>query len=520
MIPEFILGGGVVSVGGILSYVYYNQMRVKVAESNERRASQRAEAEARQTEHWRMAEETLRAEERLKKQKIADAEAQGNRQQAEADEAARRLKAEVALRAETKERFRRNLIRDFGQTKASEFPFNRYVAETGISYGIANEVADEIYVNFVRWAVADGIITPDKRLKMDALATGLAITQRRAEAAEREEKNAIYRKAVASVLADKVVTDAEAVQLESLRQTLGVAHSDAIHAAEGMSGDAYIAMLSRIVESGVADDRSRAEVDRFKRALVLTDEAATRLVRDRAVAIYRRAFAAVIQDGVVTADEETLLTWLQGETGLTDGAIKPYLEQLAETKELAGYRAGRLPSIPTRKLLEGGEICHWDSNCGHNYRTTTKDLSATGELIVTSKRVRFLSASKNVSFAPWKIFDLEIQGRVLSIKTDGSQGTGGYIVDRPNALEAILVGLARKGKYTSADGYASSATRHIPGEVKREVWARDRGRCIQCKSVQYIEYDHIIPHSKGGANTVKNIQLLCRNCNSLKGDRI
>ena len=35
-----------------------------------------------------------------------------------------------------------------------------------------------------------------------------------------------------------------------------------------------------------------------------------------------------------------------------------------------------------------------------------------------------------------------------------------------------------------------------------------------------LEYDHIIPYSKGGANTVKNLRLLCRTCNRLKGDRI
>jgi hypothetical protein len=36
------------------------------------------------------------------------------------------------------------------------------------------------------------------------------------------------------------------------------------------------------------------------------------------------------------------------------------------------------------------------------------------------------------------------------------------------------------------------------------------GRC-------HIEYDHIIPRSKGGPNTVENIQILCRMCNLKKG---
>lgn len=63
-------------------------------------------------------------------------------------------------------------------------------------------------------------------------------------------------------------------------------------------------------------------------------------------------------------------------------------------------------------------------------------------------------------------------------------------------------------------------SRYIPVEVRRQVWARDGGRCVECGSDQYLEFDHIIPHSKGGANTVGNVQLLCRTCNLAKGDRI
>jgi 5-methylcytosine-specific restriction endonuclease McrA len=35
-----------------------------------------------------------------------------------------------------------------------------------------------------------------------------------------------------------------------------------------------------------------------------------------------------------------------------------------------------------------------------------------------------------------------------------------------------------------------------------------------------LEFDHVIPHAKGGSNTDNNIQLLCRGCNLKKSDRI
>jgi 5-methylcytosine-specific restriction endonuclease McrA len=60
-------------------------------------------------------------------------------------------------------------------------------------------------------------------------------------------------------------------------------------------------------------------------------------------------------------------------------------------------------------------------------------------------------------------------------------------------------------------------TRSIPQDVKIAVAVRDHGRCRQCGSAQELHYDHVIPWSRGGANTVNNIQLLCGPCNRAKG---
>jgi hypothetical protein len=60
-------------------------------------------------------------------------------------------------------------------------------------------------------------------------------------------------------------------------------------------------------------------------------------------------------------------------------------------------------------------------------------------------------------------------------------------------------------------------TRSIPQAVKIAVAARDGGRCRECASALDLHFDHVIPWSKGGANTVQNIQLLCGSCNRRKG---
>lgn len=65
-----------------------------------------------------------------------------------------------------------------------------------------------------------------------------------------------------------------------------------------------------------------------------------------------------------------------------------------------------------------------------------------------------------------------------------------------------------------------TARRQIPAAVKAYVWERDGGRCVLCGTDQLLEYDHIIPYSKGGSDSVSNIRLVCGRENRAKGAMI
>ena len=60
----------------------------------------------------------------------------------------------------------------------------------------------------------------------------------------------------------------------------------------------------------------------------------------------------------------------------------------------------------------------------------------------------------------------------------------------------------------------------IPKDVVDAVWRRDGGKCVYCGSTENLQFDHIIPFSKGGATTVENLQLLCQKCNLQKSNKI
>lgn len=60
----------------------------------------------------------------------------------------------------------------------------------------------------------------------------------------------------------------------------------------------------------------------------------------------------------------------------------------------------------------------------------------------------------------------------------------------------------------------------IPQDMQDAVWNRDGGKCVKCGSQENLEFDHIIPFSKGGSTTIRNLQILCKKCNLAKSNKI
>tara|TARA_B100001079_G_scaffold168369_1_gene144474 strand:+ start:3782 stop:4129 length:348 start_codon:yes stop_codon:yes gene_type:complete len=94
----------------------------------------------------------------------------------------------------------------------------------------------------------------------------------------------------------------------------------------------------------------------------------------------------------------------------------------------------------------------------------------------------------------------------------------------PDFLKQFIIRILKLpfNKYlgNSVEREENEQSRHISQSVKDKVWRRDQGKCVECGSSNRLEFDHIIPFAKGGANTYRNIQLLCEKCNRSKSDKI
>jgi len=95
------------------------------------------------------------------------------------------------------------------------------------------------------------------------------------------------------------------------------------------------------------------------------------------------------------------------------------------------------------------------------------------------------------------------------------QKTG--ITDKPRASKPT----------TRASRRTGNAARVTPkAAVRREVWARDEGRCgfvgegdHRCNETRGLEFAHVVPWAKGGEDTPANLTLRCPAHNALEADR-
>jgi HNH endonuclease len=81
---------------------------------------------------------------------------------------------------------------------------------------------------------------------------------------------------------------------------------------------------------------------------------------------------------------------------------------------------------------------------------------------------------------------------------------------RREAFEQAKAGLVGRNGASAEDA--------LPDAVRREVWIRDRGRCVDCGIDSGLAFDHVLPVAVGGADTVPNLELRCRQCQLRRRD--
>lgn len=183
-------------------------------------------------------------------------------------------------------------------------------------------------------------------------------------------------------------------------------------------------------------------------------------------------------------------------------------------------RAGDLPVVRTPGLhLDPEEMVHVDLPATHVRQLARGPKLTEGRLIGSNKKLRFVGDGTGTEM-PWsRVVSVHAEQGAVVIAATSARGGATFAVADPDYVAAALEGALRVSKRLVLTP-GQRDTRSIPQEVKAQVWQRDGGKCVECGDGHYLEFDHIIPLSRGGATSAANLQILCRSCNRAKGARI
>ena len=235
----------------------------------------------------------------------------------------------------------------------------------------------------------------------------------------------------------------------------------------------------------------------------------------------RHVLAEAVSSGRISTDDRQVIMGHLAKFGLVDmrGEVETTITRI-NMLYLLSRNMLPPPLAIQRDWLAAGEAVYLNFPAWRKKVSGRKQVVTVhpGEFFVTANRVEFLSETHGGSWRLTILREVEVLNfKTLAIMT--SRGQEIFEVNEAAVASALTKCLMRLGNRLVGGGEMDSRGHRkiVSTDVRNAVWIRDRGRCVECGANDYLEFDHVIPVSRGGAATVANIQLLCRRCNGSKG---
>lgn len=395
-------------------------------------------------------------------------------------------------------------------------------SELRVSAKRARIITRDTYTKVASQVYADGVVTPGERKSLQDLGRRLELTTEEMTALEAPFQAAVYSSAVHDALADGVLSEKEALRLKRIRENFGISAQTVTRRTDPAIRSYLEKSIDLVLTGGGLSKDGGDWFDKQALDLGVDVPSARRLFQSRGSDAYRNLSASLLQEGSLDPERVRRLERLKSFFALGEDVTRPVEARLAELQQIVAIRSGQIPVLQTDLQLEASERCHaMQSAATIPSRGRLAGDKLTGVLAVTSARLIFVGRDAGYEFSLGSIVNCTVEDESITIMVTGVRG-GAHVfwMDRARIVGEILVAAIKAVNRHLIENFDAVRSRYIPEVVRSTVWRRDRGRCVDCESQLDLEFDHIIPFSKGGASSENNLQLLCRTCNGKKSDRI
>ncbi|MBI1900053.1 MAG: HNH endonuclease [Planctomycetia bacterium] len=250
------------------------------------------------------------------------------------------------------------------------------------------------------------------------------------------------------------------------------------------------------------------------------------VLQPQAVVLVEHTLADAKADGILTTEERANLEWLLSEFSLPAHTIAYVRSEIDQLQLFTDIAQGRLPTwgYPTGFEFRAGEIVHLVAHAEyHRVRQSQRGRRVdvhNGMLVVTDNRMMYSSPTTAFALSHSKVLGIIEYRDCVEIRSGGKSAGFYYFPENKRLAAAIYSTAIGRANQRIVERQVEGISRNIPRDVRQRVWQRYGGRCAECGSDQYLEFDHVVPVSRGGSNSDANVQLLCRRCNLAKSDNI
>jgi hypothetical protein len=186
-----------------------------------------------------------------------------------------------------------------------------------------------------------------------------------------------------------------------------------------------------------------------------------------------------------------------------DASVRSRMDRrIRQGLALTDIAAGNLPKItPPGVHHQYDEQFHLDVGAQYALVRASGYQLVPGRVLVSNKKFRFVGQSNGWELGWNKIVQVGKYSDAFELFATQKKGSGRYLVDDGVLVSEMIMLAVRIANRQHVPSTSSRDNRKISQAVKQAVWQRDGGRCQECGANSYLEFDHVIPWTKGGASS-------------------
>lgn len=389
---------------------------------------------------------------------------------------------------------------------------------------LEEEVLERAYVLALDRVWHDLTVTDDEKAALSWIGQVLDLAPERLCHLNTRYGIMVFERCLANAISDGVLEESEIQILNQVAAGIGTSVGQIMRTYFSKQGHRFLrALFLTLTDDGILDEREWERLRGATQALGMNHEEWLNTIKSEAQKFVEHVLADAKSDGILDAAEQKTLCWLTDHLKLSADFRRYVTQELDRLKTLSEIRSGQLPilSIPVATSYPD-EVVHFQGP--GQYEEVTHQAGGPvrrihpGAITITNMQLLFESEDHKLNTPHCRVIQVSPLPHGLELRTmDYDSVVYDFLQSCDIAVSIYLAALMVTNPVV-VEAREVPAGHRISRPLRQRVWQQYGGRCAECASTQYLEFNYIVPISRGGADAQTNLYLICRHCKMAQSD--